>query len=243
MSSPGDWIRRLLDAVRSWRSRGAHALRRLYYRYFFRIGGSGEGSVDRLVARLEKRRELYDVPMDRQRWERDFEAGYWSYMREVEEAPRYAVVVAYLRVLVPGGDVLDVGCGEGILLRHLNEGEMGTYLGLDLSTQAIRRARARAESGRHFAVADAEIPPVERRWNAIVLNEVLYYLDRPLAAVARYRRMLQPEGLVIVSTYHGSPRATGILRRLRETLPPEAESITTSAGNSWTCSVFRPGER
>lgn len=218
-----------------------HAIRRFYYRFVYGYRRPGGQWLTYVVRWMEHRWDLRDVPVRRSKWENDYVSGRWSYMSEVEEAPRYAVIAGYLRVLAYGGHYLDVGCGEGVLLRHLDGEQFDSYLGVDISISAISRAHWHDNGDVRFAVADAESLVVDRRYDAIVLNEVLYYMRRPLEIARRYWSMLNPEGVMIVSSYHGSPRAMAILRHLKDTFFLKAESTTSAAGNTWTCSVFRSG--
>src|SRR6266566_1558759 len=49
-------------------------------------------------------------------WNAQYESGRWTYLGRLSELSRYSVLVGYMVHFKPGGAVLDVGCGEGILL-------------------------------------------------------------------------------------------------------------------------------
>lgn len=231
--------RRIGSACRRLVERSGHVLRRLYYRLFYGEDVPGGRWLADVVEALERRLQPSDVPAPRRAWDREYASGRWSYMTDLEESPRYAVIAGFLRELTPDGHYLDVGCGEGTLFRHLGEGGGGSYLGIDVSSTALRRARQRfQEAGAGLALADAESFVVDRRFDAIVFNEVLYYLTEPLVAVRRYYDLLALGGVTIVSTYHGSPRAMAILDSLKACLPLGVESVTRCGGNAWSCSVF-----
>jgi SAM-dependent methyltransferase len=100
--------------------------------------------------------------------------------------------------------VLDAGCGVGYGSAFL--GEFATsVVGVDVSEEAIDYARARYGGGNvEFAVGDLE--RLERRdgeFDAVVAFEVIEHLRHPELFVAEARRLLKPDGVLVVST----PRA------------------------------------
>jgi 2-polyprenyl-3-methyl-5-hydroxy-6-metoxy-1,4-benzoquinol methylase len=128
-----------------------------------------------------------------------YTAAEWDYLRSIGEAPRFGVVSAYCRLLASGGSVLEIGCGEGILLEHLDRSRFAHFTGVDISSVAIERARGLADERTTFACADAEAYVPDRAYDVIVFNEVLEYLDDPLAVVRRYEAFVQPEGHFVAS--------------------------------------------
>ena len=73
------------------------------------------------------------------RWEREYASGRWSYLGGVDELAHYSVIVGYYAFLKPGGSVLDVGCGEGILQTRLSPHGYCRYLGIDFAAGAIHQ--------------------------------------------------------------------------------------------------------
>jgi SAM-dependent methyltransferase len=86
--------------------------------------------------------------------------------------------------------VLDVGCGDGTLYRRLRSHGYSRYVGIDLSPRAVALAAADAR----FCMADATAYRPEGPFDAIVFNEILYYLHQPVAEVARYAESLAGGG-------------------------------------------------
>jgi SAM-dependent methyltransferase len=100
--------------------------------------------------------------------------------------------------------VLDAGCGVGYGSAFLGE-SASSVVGVDVSEEAIDYARARYGGGDVvFAVGDLErLERGDGEFDAVVAFEVIEHLPHPELFVAEARRMLKPNGVLVIST----PRA------------------------------------
>jgi ubiquinone/menaquinone biosynthesis C-methylase UbiE len=113
----------------------------------------------------------------------------------------YAVMEALRRS--PGGDLLDMGCGPGLLARRLAQARSGDFhvCGLDLSPAMIRAAReqVRGFDEVSLAVGRAEqLPLPDHSMDVVVALGVLEYCDlrKALDEVARVTRA---GGVVVIT--------------------------------------------
>ena len=116
--------------------------------------------------------------------DREYLSGDWDCLRDVEEVPRHGVMAGYCNHLRPGGAILEVGCGEGVLQEQLDAARYSSYLGIDLSAEAIHRTEARQSERTRFVVADAATFIPDRRYDLVLFNECLEYFAEPLALCA-----------------------------------------------------------
>lgn len=221
-------------------SRLASPLSRLHYRLLFGRGGALAASSDRLVRNLEAHSRRGDLPASAAAWNEQYGAGKWAYLRDPGELARYGILVAFCERLTPCRRVLDVGCGEGILRDLLRRGDDRRYLGIDVSEVAIEAARSRADADDEFRVADAETFATEERFDAVVLNESLYYFHDPLGQAARYLELTADGGALIVSMFE-SPRTRAILRALEQRLAHGQSLRLEGERGAWLLAAFRPG--
>lgn len=112
---------------------------------------------------------------------------------------------ALRRHLSCGGYRLEVGCGHGYALDQLsNAVRGGQWHGLDVSSRAVQGARKNYPQYR-FAVGDIaalKCPHVVARcrYDAVILNQVLWYLlERLDRAVSNCQKLVRPGGLLVVS--------------------------------------------
>ena len=153
------------------------------------------------------------------RWDSEYQGGRWNFLRTLQEAARFGIVAGWLHHSFDSVSILDLGCGEGVFLRHLDPARVRHYHGVDLSQAALDQFRPFGVANATVTCAALEefIPAADDRFDAIVFNEVLFHAGDPYAELARYRQWLTPGGVVIVSFYQ-TPRPTSGARRQTQDL-------------------------
>lgn len=111
---------------------------------------------------------------------------------------RYALAAPILA----GKRVLDAACGEGYGSRLLAR-SAAAVCGVDISAEAIGHARGRYGdcANLEFQVADCTaLPFADASFDAIVSFETLEHLSAQDALLADFRRVLKPDGFLLISS-------------------------------------------
>lgn len=107
------------------------------------------------------------------------------------------------RVALPGAQVLDVGCGGGLLCESLSRAG-ARVTGIDLAPGMIEAAQLHAaEQGLpiSYAVASADLlVDSGPRYDVVTCMELLEHVPDPARLVATVARLVRPGGHVFVST-------------------------------------------
>lgn len=182
-------------------------------------------------------------PVPVARLDRKYRRGGFRFLDSLEELGHYLIVAGYIRRLFASPAILDVGCGDGRLAELLDGCRVARYRGIDLSAEAIRRARERGIPHMTFEVADLNTWEPPEQYDVIVFCESLSYAAHPAHTLHRYARALAPAGAFVVSLYRH--RAPGALwrqtwrnaGRFFETV--DAMTVANRQGQVWDVKVLR----
>jgi SAM-dependent methyltransferase len=176
-------------------------------------------------------------------WDREYANGHWRYLADLPEMARMAVIAGYAAAAgSPNPVILDVGCGEGTLLKAFRDFPYQSYRGIDLSPVAIEHARGHAGPRDSFEVVGADVFTPDETPDIIVFNEVLYYLSDVEQLVSRYLSMLGPEGIAIVSI-HVRRRHNRVWRALgRVSRIVDQVTVRHSSGTAWQIALIKPSQ-
>jgi len=161
----------------------------------------------------------------------------WQRLRGIHEAARYQAVRSVTERYAGNGFVLDVGCSQGILQEGLR---YRRYLGVDNFEQSIALAKPKSDSRTQFVCADGSNFVADELPNAVVMNEVIYYLRDPVGAVAHHANWLAPGGVLIVSIYAKTWSSRRLLRAIAARLEFVESHLVSSGHLAWTVAVYRP---
>ena len=117
---------------------------------------------------------------------------YWRVRGFHTFQPRYRIMA---EVIEPGSTVLDIGCGEGLLLEYLTKTRGISGCGVDIAPEAVRLAGAR---GVKVEVADILHWEVEQEYDYIILSEILEHLANPEEVIAKVRHRFRKALLVSI---------------------------------------------
>lgn len=93
----------------------------------------------------------------------------------------------------PGMDVLDLGCGEGVLTATIAD-KGANVIGLDFSHEQVEAARARGLDAR---VGDGMALDFDAAFDAVFTNAAIHWMPDQAAVVAGVHRALRPGGLFV----------------------------------------------
>jgi SAM-dependent methyltransferase len=171
----------------------------------------------------------------------------WSFLDGISEFAHHSIIAGYYARLRQHGSVLDLGCAAGLLQRTLAPYNYSRYVGIDISPAAIDRALLALQSCRPcpetvFQVGDMEAPITwnDSPFDVIILNESLYYAEKPVEVLSRLREeALAPSGIFIISMYRSlnTERLWRLLAR-HGWRPTDATTVSNKAGTMWTVAVF-----
>lgn len=117
----------------------------------------------------------------------------------------YQEIVERVKVLKPKR-VLDLGCGNGNVIQLLKSRIPSQYYGLDISEKMIEETKKRFGNEVKLCVGDAENLPFEdQMFDLIICNASFHHYPRAERAVAEMKRVLKPDGTVIL----GDPTLPG----------------------------------
>jgi ArsR family transcriptional regulator len=188
-------LKQLCDAGLLQRFRDGHFV-------YYRIGGKGGDAALR-------RRLLALVPQDEPLFYRDIER--LRELRSSQETPPPAFdesdrslhrALVELTVAAPIGDLIDIGSGQGRILKLLAS-RAQRAVGVDIDSNARRFARAELllaglpnctlRKGDMY-----ELPFQEGEFDTIILDDVLSGAERPTAVLDEARRLLRPGGRLLL---------------------------------------------
>jgi SAM-dependent methyltransferase len=164
--------------------------------------GGGPGP---LTPHKQAVREHFDrLAPEMDRWRRKS----WYYHREIQRFCRFAIP--------PGASVLELGCGTGDLLAAVEPRE---GLGVDLSPRMIEAARAR-HPHLSWMVGDAEALDLDRRFDYVILSDLLGHLEDIWTAFQGLRHVTRPDTRVVVTYYsHLWEPVLRVAERLGQRIP------------------------
>lgn len=107
-----------------------------------------------------------------------------------------------LTVTAPVGDLLDVGCGRGAILKLLAS-RVNRAVGVDIDTNARQLARAELMLAGipNCSLRKGDmyrLPFTDAEFNTIIIDDVLVDARRPVVALREARRLLRPGGRLFI---------------------------------------------
>lgn len=98
-----------------------------------------------------------------------------------------------------GENILDIGCGNGNILKTLTGRRPGNYYGVDLSPAMIGEAKKRLPEGVNLQIADVvNLPFADQSFDILLCNASFHHYEEPDKAISEMHRVLRPGGTLIL---------------------------------------------
>lgn len=134
-----------------------------------------------------------------------------------EDIKRLAFICEAVKNYVKiGGQVLDVGCGNGNIAFQM--GSLGyQVLAIDMSADSIEKAKqVNGHPNVDFKVLPAEQVDPALKFQAIICSEVIEHLTDPESVIRTLKSMLAPNGALIITVPNGwGPREFLVTRPMQ----------------------------
>jgi SAM-dependent methyltransferase len=132
--------------------------------------------------------------------------------------------------------VLDLGCGEGRFTAEL-ERAGAQALGADVSSEALRRARAREpQLDWQLLDEDGPWPLADASFDVVWAGETIEHVADTAAWMSELRRVLRPQGLLLLSTpAHGFATRLALAlsrKRFERHFDPRSDHLRFYTANS-----------
>ncbi len=177
----------------------------------------------------------------KEKWDDEYSRGRWDYLNDLDELSRYSIIIGYINHIKNNAEVLDVGCGKGVLLNKLREIGYKNYFGIDLSEAAIGVALDEYKDNKtNFeAISVEEFFPTQK-FDVIVFNECLYYFEKPLEILKKYSKYLNENGRLIVSMYGDDESVINCWDMIDVNYEEDSVAVINKEGIYWVLKILKP---
>jgi SAM-dependent methyltransferase len=185
----------------------------------------------------------YGLPVSAKLLEQQYKDGFWEFLDSTDELANYMVTVGYVQHLAKAlnsePQLLDIGCGHGNLAELLSGYPLKSYLGVDVSAEAVRQATARGLKNFAFQVADVEEWMPSEKFDFILSTGSICYFKDPVAFLQRYSAALNEGGAFIISLWRYGHNSA-IWRNIEEHFTVlDSTVVTNRKGQMWDVKVLR----
>lgn len=108
-----------------------------------------------------------------------------------------------LAELKAGDDILDVGCGTGVLTREISQHVVpnGSVTGLDISESMLGVARVKAPEATFYQGNATHLPFENESFDVVFCPFMLMFVPEQSKAIAEMWRVLRPGGRLVISVW------------------------------------------
>lgn len=150
-----------------------------------------------------------------------------------------------------GKDVLDAACGTGYGSRILSDAGAKSVTGVDISAEAVEATAERlGDRGTALAADLRELPLEDDSVDLVVSWETIEHVEDGARVIAEFRRVLRPDGLLLISSPNPDVYPPGNEHHVHEYRAAELEALvgerfsnlSTYRQKVWLASVIQSPE-
>lgn len=182
----------------------------------------------------------YDRPAEH--WDNEFASGNFDRLSRSDQRHHLRLLAGMIAETYANPKIMEIGCGDGAFHRAIASHAPQRYLGVDLSSVAVERARGRYcdRAGTEFTVGDGARYETDELFDAVVFPECIEFLGDPVEVLSHYAKNLKPGGLFGVTQWLAA-KPLRIWRAIKDTHEIVDEAVVNAAwGGAWQVWTCRP---
>jgi len=137
-------------------------------------------------------------------WEKEYRENKWHFAEQSIGDCVYGPLEKYAR----NGKILDLGCGSGNTANEMADAAYSSYLGVDISEEALAKAAKRSEacgrsSKNRFMRSDFFAFDTTEKFDVILFRESMYHVpvEKVKPLLDKFSQYLANDGVFIVRLY------------------------------------------
>ena len=183
--------------------------------------------------------------LDASHWDTQYKQGVFERLHRSNQRHHHRLLAAFVGEAGPGRRFLEVGCGEGVFYKSLLPYDPASYLGIDISPEAIASARSiyaqEISQGRvAFETAKAEGWTTSERFDCIVFPECIEFMGDVGAVLHTYASFLAPGGSIGVSMWLNAEPVRRWWRIVDAADVIDSAVVSSDWGGAWVVAHLRP---
>ncbi len=169
------------------------------------------------------------------RLEHQFQNNKWDWLAVLDELPRYSVLIGCHRYHNNGGSILDLGSGQGLLLKRFSPADYSEYMAVDYSGTALKQIECNEKIQTAEADLTTYVPP--KQYDSVIFNESLYYVKNPIKQLERYMDYVTASGSIFLSIHR---KNKDLVDKINDRFSVYDQSMVTNKwGENWYCLTIK----
>lgn len=170
-------------------------------------------------------------------WDYQYKNGLWDVLKSPKEYERFEVVRKFIHQYSKKGNLLELGCGIGLLQANLDRSSYKKYVGIDISNEAIKTAKRLEDQSALYLKEDMEKYEPLENFDVIIFSETIYYSKFPIALIQKYFNYITSEGKIIISIFETGNNLK-LINNIDQNFCVINRVISENSRGRWNCMVI-----